>query len=68
MKISSSSGSVLPGHQQIGIQPSSRGSEVTISTLVKINNRIGKGYLSVIMPFHKLLSRVLLQRAVSQSV
>jgi hypothetical protein len=49
----------------IGIQPSAKGSEVTISTLVKINNRLGKGYLSVVMPFHKLLSRALLQRAVS---
>jgi hypothetical protein len=49
----------------IGIQPSLKGSEVTISTLVKINNLLGKGYLSVIMPFHKLLSRSLLQRAVN---
>jgi hypothetical protein len=51
----------------IGVQPGPKGSEVTISTLVKINNRLGRGYLSVIMPFHKLFSRALLQRAVSRS-
>lgn len=51
----------------IGIQPGLKGSEVTISTLVKINNRLGKGYLSVIMPFHKLLLRTMLQRAVNLS-
>lgn len=51
----------------VGVQPGPKGSEVTISTLVKINNHLGKGYLSVIMPFHKFLSRALLQRAVSQS-
>jgi hypothetical protein len=49
----------------ISIQPSLKGSEVTISTLVKINNLLGRIYLSTIMPFHKLLSRSLLQRAVN---
>lgn len=48
----------------ISIQPGLKGSEVTISTLVKINNLLGRVYLFVIMPFHKLLSRSLLQRAV----
>ena len=51
----------------IGIQPSQKGSEVTMSTLVKINNLLGRAYLSVIMPFHKLLSRTMLQRAVNLS-
>jgi hypothetical protein len=45
----------------ISIQPGLKGSEVTISTLVKINNLLGRAYLFVIMPFHKLLSRSLLQ-------
>jgi hypothetical protein len=49
----------------IGLQPSERGSEVTISTLVKVNNLFGRFYLSAIMPFHKLLSRSLLGRAVN---
>ena len=50
----------------ISIQPSLKGSEVTISTLVKINNPLGRVYLFVIMPFHKLLSRVQLQLAVNR--
>ena len=50
----------------ISIQPSLKGSEVTISTLVKINNPLGRVYLFVIMPFHKLLSRLQLQRAVNR--
>jgi hypothetical protein len=50
----------------IGIQPGPRGSEVTISTLVKINNLLGRAYLFAIMPFHKLLSRSRLQRAVNR--
>lgn len=50
----------------ISIQPSSKGSEVTISTLVKINNLLGRIYLFFIMPFHRLLSRSLLQRAINR--
>lgn len=50
----------------ISIQPSVKGSEVTISTLVKINNLLGRVYLFAIMPFHKLLSRTLLQLAVNR--
>jgi len=50
----------------ISIQPSLRGSEVTISTLVKINNLFGKVYLFAIMPFHKLLSRLMLKRALNR--
>lgn len=48
------------------MQPNLNGSEVTIATLVKINNLFGRVYLFVIMPFHKFLSRSLLQRAVNQ--
>jgi len=47
----------------ISVQPSPAGSKVTISTLVKINNLLGRVYLFAIMPFHRLLSRSLLQRA-----
>jgi hypothetical protein len=50
----------------ISIQPSLKGSEVTISTLVKINNLFGRVYLFIIMPFHKLLTRSLLERAVNR--
>ncbi|PRC92525.1 DUF2867 domain-containing protein [Solimicrobium silvestre] len=50
----------------ISIKPSLKGSEVTISTLVKINSLFGRIYLCTIMPFHKLLSRMMLQRAVNR--
>lgn len=50
----------------ISIQPSLQGSEVTVSTLVKINNLFGRVYLFVIMPFHKLLTRSLLGRALNR--
>lgn len=50
----------------IGIQPGAKGSEVTISTLVKINHPLGRLYLFAIMPFHKLLSRSLLQQAINR--
>ncbi|WP_052421078.1 DUF2867 domain-containing protein [Paraburkholderia ferrariae] len=49
----------------IRIQPGEKGAEVTIATLVKINHPLGWVYLIIIMPFHKLLSRLLLKRAVS---
>ncbi|MCH8620409.1 DUF2867 domain-containing protein [Undibacterium sp. TS12] len=49
----------------ISIQPSLKGSAVTISTLVKINNLFGRCYLFAIMPFHKILSCLLLQRALT---
>lgn len=50
----------------ISIQPGAKGSEVTISTLVKINHLLGRVYLFAIMPFHKRLSRSLLQLAVNR--
>jgi hypothetical protein len=50
----------------IRVQPGPKGSEVTISTLVKINHLLGRAYLFVIMPFHRLLSRAMLQRAVNR--
>ena len=51
----------------ISIRPGVKGSEVSMSTLVKINNTLGRVYLFAIMPFHKMLSRMLLQRALLQS-
>lgn len=50
----------------ISIQPSLKGSEVTVSTFVKINNLFGRVYLFIIMPFHKLLTRSLLRRALNR--
>lgn len=49
----------------IAIEPGRTGSEVRLSTLVKINNCLGRAYLFVIMPFHKLLARSQLHTAVA---
>jgi hypothetical protein len=37
-------------------------SEVTATTLVRLNNRLGRLYLTAILPFHKLVVRSLLKR------
>ncbi|MFZ6753263.1 DUF2867 domain-containing protein [Undibacterium sp. Dicai25W] len=51
----------------ISIQAGPNGSKVSMSTLVKINNLFGRIYLFTIMPFHKLLSRTMLRRALNKS-
>lgn len=37
---------------------------VTVSTVVQINNALGRGYLMLIKPFHRLIVRSMVQRAV----
>lgn len=37
---------------------------VTVSTVVQINNALGCGYLTLIKPFHRLIVRAMVQRAV----
>jgi hypothetical protein len=34
--------------------------EVTATTLVRMNNRLGRAYLTAILPFHKLVVRAML--------
>ena len=38
---------------------------VTVSTVVQINNRLGRAYLALIKPFHRAIVRALLQDAVN---
>jgi hypothetical protein len=38
------------------------GQEVTTTTLVKTHNWLGRTYLTVIMPFHRLISRTMLRQ------
>lgn len=38
------------------------GQQVTATTLVRTNNRLGRIYLAVIMPFHRLVVRALLRQ------
>lgn len=42
------------------------GSLVTVTTLVRTNNRLGRAYLGAILPFHRLVVRGMLQRAASR--
>jgi hypothetical protein len=37
-------------------------SEVTATTLVRLNNRLGRAYLAAILPFHKLIVRSMLSQ------
>jgi hypothetical protein len=39
------------------------GQQVTLTTLVLTHNRLGRVYLSTIMPFHRLIARTLLRQA-----
>ena len=47
----------------IGVSADDAGCRLTLSTLVQLHNGAGRLYLSVVMPFHRLLSRVMLARA-----
>jgi hypothetical protein len=46
----------------VDVAPKGGGQEVTTTTLVLTNNWLGRTYLAVIMPFHRLIARVLLQQ------
>jgi len=42
---------------------SDAGTRVTVATIVKTNNFLGRAYLATIMPFHRLIVRHLLEHA-----
>jgi hypothetical protein len=44
----------------VDIAASSRGQQVTATTLVKTHNRLGRTYLTIILPFHRLVVRTML--------
>ncbi len=50
----------------VHVEATAAGSQVTLATLVHTHNLGGKAYLTAIMPFHKLLSRLMLERALKQ--
>lgn len=37
--------------------------QITVTSVVKTHNRLGRVYLMIIMPFHRLLARTMLSRA-----
>lgn len=47
----------------VDIESSRPGHQVTATTLVKTHNLLGRAYLAVVLPFHRLIVRSLLRRA-----
>jgi len=44
----------------VDVAPSAEGQQVTATTLVKTHNRLGRTYLGIILPFHRLVVRAML--------
>ena len=47
----------------VHVEPQGSGCRVTSSTVVRTHNRLGRAYLATIMPFHRLIARQMLSRA-----
>jgi len=50
----------------ISVQTEGTGQRISASTLVKLNNRLGRFYLFGIMPFHRYLARYVIGHAIEQ--
>jgi hypothetical protein len=46
----------------VDVAPAGGGRDVTATTLVLTHNRLGRAYLTAIMPFHRLIARTLLRQ------
>jgi hypothetical protein len=46
----------------VDVAPADHGQQVTATTLVLTHNWLGRAYLSVIMPFHRMISKALLKQ------
>ena len=46
----------------VDVAASGEGQEVTATTLVRTNNWLGRAYLAIILPFHRLVVRSLLRQ------
>ncbi len=44
------------------IDPDANGSRITLTTAVRTHNRMGRAYLAIIMPFHKLIVRSMMRQ------
>jgi hypothetical protein len=51
----------------VDVAPSGCGQEITATTLVRTHNRLGRIYLAIVLPFHRLIVRNMLRRAFSQT-
>lgn len=50
----------------VHVEPEGTGCRVTACTVVRTHNRFGRIYLGTIMPFHRLISRQMLSRAITR--
>jgi len=46
----------------VEVTPATRGRDVTATTVVLTHNRLGRAYLAVITPFHRLIAKTLLRQ------
>jgi hypothetical protein len=46
----------------VDVVPSDQGQRVTATTLVLTHNRLGRAYLAIILPFHRLIVRAMLRQ------
>jgi hypothetical protein len=51
----------------VDVEPSRPGHRVTATTLVRTHNLLGRAYLAVVLPFHRLIVRSLLRHAFPSS-
>jgi len=47
----------------VDVQAWRGGQQATVTTLVQTHNLLGRSYLAIVLPFHRLIVRTLLQRA-----
>jgi hypothetical protein len=46
----------------VDVAPSNHGQYVTATTLVLTHNLLGRTYLAIILPFHRLIARTMLRQ------
>ncbi|HWL20060.1 MAG TPA: DUF2867 domain-containing protein [Bradyrhizobium sp.] len=46
----------------VDVMPAGAGQQVTLTTLVRTHNWLGRAYLAIILPFHRLIARSMLRR------
>jgi hypothetical protein len=51
----------------VDVAPDGAGQQITATTLVRTHNRLGRIYLAIITPFHRLVVRSLLRRVATRS-
>ncbi len=49
----------------VDVAASGQGQQVTTTTLVRTHNRLGRSYLAIILPFHRLVVRAMLKQVVA---